>query len=244
MNFAPMIRFQIAFLLAALALTAAEPPPMPPPPKGEPGKDRPHFRGEGGSKERGEWRGGFPGFGRPPMRHDGFDQLPEAERQKVREAFDKVWNLPEVIAARDEAMRANEKMRDTIRESLKKTDPEAAAIVARVEPRESFDPGKLPPLPPPDSEDFPRVLVVRMGLELEAFSRPERREDVRAMHVRIMDSPALKESLEHLRQTRGEERIQAMHALRKAYREAVGAEFQAARERRAAEEAKAGEKKP
>ena len=169
-------------ILLALAITAsaAEPPP-PAPPKGE--ADKP---------PRPEWRGGFGGFGRPP-RHDGFDKLPEAERRKVRDALDRVWNRPEVIAARDEAMRANDAMRRAIREALQKTDPEAAAILARLEPREGFDPSKLPPLPPPEAADFPEAVVARMASELQTFSRPERREETRQMHERVMAQPALRD---------------------------------------------------
>lgn len=213
-----------ALLALVLTASAAEPTPPAAPPKGE--ADKP---------PRPEWRGGFGGFGRPP-RHDGFDKLPEAERRKVREAFDRVWNRPEVIAARDEAMRANDTMRRVIREALEKTDPEAAAILARLEPREGFDPSKLPPLPPPETPDFPAAVVARMAAELLAFSRPDRREETRQIHERVMAQPALREAFERLKTGEGEARIEALHALRKAYREAIGAEFQAARERRAAAE--------
>lgn len=213
-----------ALLALALTASAAEPTPPVAPPKGE--TDKP---------SRPEWRGGFGGFGRPP-RHDGFDKLPEEERRKVREALDRVWNRPEVIAARDEAMRANDTMRRVIREALEKTDPEAAAILARLEPREGFDPSKLPPLPPPETADFPVAVVARMAAELQAFSRPERREETRQIHERVMAQPALREAFERLKTREGEARIEALHALRRAYREAVGAEFQAARERRAAAE--------
>lgn len=213
-----------ALLALALFASAAEPPPPPSPSKGEANKP-----------PRPEWRGGFGGIGRPP-RNDGFDKLPEAERRKVREALDRVWNRPEVIAARDEAMRANDAMRRVIREALQKTNPEATAILARLEPREGFDPSKLPPLPPPESSEFPKAVVARMASELQAFSRPERREESRQMHERVMAQPALREALEHLKTRQGEARIEALHALRKAYREAIGAEFQAARERRAATE--------
>ena len=72
---------------------------------------------------------------------------------------------------------------------------------------------------------------------MQAFSRPERREETRQIHERVMAQPALREAFEQLKARSGEARIEALHALRKAYREAVGKEFQAARERRTAAEA-------
>lgn len=222
-----MIRLSaLAGSLLALALSAAEPPPPAAPPKGEPGADKP---------PRPEWRGALGGFGRPP-RHEGFDKLSEEDKAKVRDALDRVWNRPEVIAARDDAMRANDAMRRIIREALQKTDPEAAAILARLEPKEEFDPSKLPPLPVPEAAEFPDAVVTRMASELQAFSRPDRRDETRRMHERVMALPALREALDKLRNSTGEARIEALHALRKAYREAIGAEFHAARERRSAAE--------
>ncbi|WP_208300234.1 hypothetical protein [Prosthecobacter fusiformis] len=241
-------------LLMALALVAhAEPPP---PPKGERGDRPPGYGppkggdrgGERGDRDRGgdrggDWRGGMSGYGgRPPMRHDGFDKLPEEEKKRVREALDKVWSRPEVIAAKDKAMRANEEMRDTIRESLAKIDPDAAAILARIEPKDHFDPRDLPKLPPSDSPEFPQMMVKRMGMELLSFSRPERREETRQLHDRVMAQPQVAEAVSRVVGTTGEERIQAVQKLREAYREAVGKEFQAARERRAAEGAPPPEK--
>jgi hypothetical protein len=221
-RFAPL-----AGALLSLALSAgAESPPSGPPPTP---------KGEAEKPPRPEWRGSFGTLGRPP-RHEGFDKLPETERRQVREALDRVWNRPEVIAARDEAMRANDAMRRVIRKALEKTDPQAAAILARLEPRERFDPGQLPPLPQPDAPNFPEAVVARMASELQAFSRPDRQSETRQIHERVMALPALREALEHLKARRGEARIEALHALRKSYREAVGAEFQTARERRAAAE--------
>lgn len=209
---------------------------------GDRDRDRDRDRGRGG-----DWRG-MGGFsGRPPMRHDAFDKLPEEDKRRVREALDKVWSRPEVIAAKDKAMRANEEMRDAIRDALAKTDPEAAAILARTEPKDHFDPRELPKLPPPDSPDFPKIMVDRMGMELQSFSRPDRREETRRLHERVMAQPPVQEALAQLKSTEGEARIQAMQNLRTRYREAVGREFQAARERRAAEEKdkdKPDDKKP
>lgn len=203
-------------------------------PGGLPGRgngERDRERGRGG-----DWRG-MGGFGgRPPMRHDAFDKLPEEDKRRVREALDKVWSRPEVIAAKDKAMRANEEMRDAIRDALAKSDPEAAAILARIEPKDHFDPRNLPRLPAPDSPDFPQIVVERMGMELQSFSRPERREETRRLHDRVMAQISVQEALAQLKSTKGEARIQAMQNLRARYREAVGREFQAARERRAAED--------
>lgn len=235
-----MIRFlALPSLLTAMALVAhAEPPP---PPKGEPSDKPPRFgppkggdRGDHGDRgDRGEWRGGPSNYGgRPPMRHDGFDKLPDDEKKRVREALDKVWSRPEVIAAKDKAMRANEEMRDTIRDALGKIDPQAAEILAKIEPKDHFDPRELPKLPPTDSPDFPKVIVKRMGLELQSFSRPERREETQKLHERVMTQPEIQETLKKLEASTGEERVQTVQKLREMYRSAVMKEFQAAREKR------------
>lgn len=174
----------------------------------------------------------MPGFGgRPPMRHDAFDKLPEADKKRVREALDKVWSRPEVIEAKDKAMRANEEMRDTIRAALAKIDPEAAAILAKTEPKDQFDPRNLPRLPATDSPEFPRIMVQRMGMELLTFARPERREGTRQLHERVISLPAVQEALNKVEGSQGEERILAVQKLRDVYRAAVMKEFQAARER-------------
>lgn len=222
------------FLMALAMVARAEPPP---PPKGDYGDKPPHHGppkgGDRGDRDRGDWRGGMSGFGgRPPMRGDGFDKLPEVEKKRVREALDKVWSRPEVIEAKDKAMRANEEMRDTIREALTKIDPEAAAILAKIEPKDHFDPRSLPKLPATDSPEFPKIMVQRLGMELLSFSRPERREETRKLHDRVMNYPRVLEALAKLEGSTGEERVQAVQKLREVYREAVGKEFQAARERR------------
>lgn len=206
------------------------PPPPPPPHHGGPPS-----RGGSGDRDRGEWRGGMPGYGRPPMHSDGFDKLSEEDKKKVRAAFEKVWSRPEVIEARDRSMRANEELRATIRATLAKMDPEVVAILERIEPKDHFDPRELPKLPPPESPEFPRVVVQRLGMEMVAFSRPERREETRRLHERVIAKPQVREAIARLETTRGEERIQAMQKLREVYRESVGAEYRAYKERRAAE---------
>lgn len=235
-----MIRSKVSLfagLLLPLFHAAAEgPPPVPPagpgPKPNPPGSHRP-----GG--DRGDWRGLMPGgYGRPPMRSDGFDKLPEEERKRVRAALDIVWSRPEVIEARDKAMKANEEMRDIIRQSLEKTDPAAAAILAKIEPKDHFDPRQIPPLPATDSTEFPIAMVKRLGMEMLAFARPDRREETKKFHDRIMTQPAVQEALRLVETTRGEERIQSVQKLRTSYREAAMKEFQTLREKRGKEEPK------
>lgn len=219
-----MISFPAVFCLAtALAVTAAA-QPAGEPPQG-PSKDKDHGRG-------GDWRGPFPGMGRPPMRSDGFDKLPEPEKQKVRAALDKVWCRPEVMEARDRVMKANEDFRDAIRVALQAIDPEAARIVERIRPPDHFDPRKLPQLPPPDSADFPRAALKRLEMEMMAFAKPERHTETQKLHERVIATPEVKEAFSTLENSRGEARIDAMQKLRERYRATALQEFKRAREAR------------
>jgi hypothetical protein len=255
MNSAVMIRFLVLpSSLVLLALPAAAqlpearpgekaptPTASPTPatvltPGSGPGTERDREKGDRG--DRRDWRGGgMPGFGKSPGRHDGFDQLPEPEKKRVRAALDKVWTRPEVLAARDRAMKANEDFRDAMRDALKAIDPEVVTIMERIRPPEQhFDPRKLPPLPPPDSNEFPRVVLQRMGLELWGYARPDRREDTKKLHDRIVASPPLREAVTKVLATQGEARNAAMQNLRQVYRDEVNKEFQAARDRRGSSE--------
>lgn len=225
-----MMRSKI-FLLAGLLLLKAE---AQPPPDGQTQKPPP---GAAPTQRPGDRRGMMPGFGRPPMRSEEFDKLPEADKKRVREALDKVWGRPEVIEARDHAMRVNEELRDTIRNSLEKIDPEAAKILAKIEPKNHFDPRQMPPMPATDSEEYPRAMVMRLGMEMLAFAKPDRREETKKFHERIMTGAPVQEALHEMETRRGEERIQAAQKLRQVYREAALREFQKLREKRALEEA-------
>lgn len=221
----------LTLLLATPALLPGQPPGPPPPPEGG-GKPRPPGDGPRRPGERGDWRGFSPGFGRPPMRSDEYDKLPEEERKYIREALDKVWSRPEVMEARERTLKAHAELRQTIRRSLEKSDPKAAAILAKVEPSDPDAERELPPLPPLDSEDFPKAMLLRFGRELMAFSRPDRREETQRFHEKLLGSEAVQKALEAAQATQGEERIQAVQKLRSVYREAAIKEFQAMRDRR------------
>ncbi len=229
-----MTRAQVSYLasllLPLLQAVAQTPSPVSPVVNPKP------MAGTLPSQRPGDRRGMMPSFGRPPMRSEDFDKLPEEEKKRVREALDKVWGRPEVIEARDQAMKANEEMRDTIRRSLEKIDPGAAAILAKIEPKDHFDPRQMPAMPKADSAEFPKALVLRLGMEMMAFAKPERREETKKFHERIMATSLVQAALSELEIKRGEKRIQAAQKLRQTYREAAMHEFQQLREKRAASE--------
>lgn len=215
-------------LLLGLIVPAHSQPPGPPKPPGE-GRS-----GEPGRRHGGDWRGlGSPGLGRPPMRSEEYEKLPEEDRKHIREALDRVWWRPEVMQARERAMKAHSELRQTIRQELEKTDPKAAAILAKVEARSPEEGGEgLAPLPALDSEEYPRQMLARFGREMMAFSKPERQEDAKRFHERISALPMLQEAVRQAQSVRGEERIQAIQRLRALYRETVMREFQALKDRR------------
>lgn len=224
MKSAAMIKIlAVSSALAAFAVSVLAEPPRAP--ASGPPKD--FSRGGGGER-----RGPYAGMGRPPIHHDAFDRLPEPEKQKLRKALERVWSRPEVMAARDRVMKANEDLRDAIHSGLQAIDPEAAAIVERIRPPDHFDPRKLPELPPPDSDEFPRAAVKRLEMETIAFARPEHRDESQKLHEKVIGLPAFKEAMTRAQQSRGEARIDAIRQLRDRYRELLLGEFRANHEQR------------
>jgi hypothetical protein len=225
-----MPAMRLLALVSVLAVTAAaqqpegdKPPPKPdgPPPHRE-GGDR---RGPPGGA------GMMPGMGKPPMRYDGFEKLSEEERAKVRAAFEKAWQRPEVIESRDKAMQANEDMREKLRVAVQEIDPEVAKILEKVKPPFPMDQRGLPEMPKPDSPEFARMAAIRLGAEMLSMSRPERREETRRFHDRIIQLPRVKEALAKLEQMPAAERLEGLKKLREVYREVTGEEFRKLREK-------------
>ena len=171
------------------------------------------------------------GMGKPPRGFDGFDKLSEAEKQRVRAAFDKAWQRPEVIESRDKALRANEEMRNTLHTALKDIDPEAVAILEKIKPQFPMDQRGLPEMPKPESAEFGRMAALRLGAEIMSISRPERRDETRHFHDRLMQLPRVKEALAKLDALPPDQRMEAFKRLREIYREAAGQEFMKFRER-------------
>lgn len=190
--------------------------------------------GEGPPRREGERRGPpgmMPGGGKPQRGFDGFEKLSEAEKQKVRAAFEKAWERPEVIESRDLAMKANEEMRQKLHAALKEVDPEVVAILEKIKPPFPMDQRGLPELPQPDSPEFARMAGIRLGAEMVSMTRPERREETGRFHERIMQMPRMKEALSRLEQTPPAERLEGFKKLRDVYREITGEEFRKMREK-------------
>lgn len=184
--------------------------------------------------KNGERRGppGMSGGMRPP---GGFDKLSEEERQIMRQAFEKAWKDPQVIEARDQAMRANEKVRRMLHEAMGKDDPKVAALLEKMKPPFETDDRGFPILPRPDSPDFAKVAEARLGAEMMSIAKPGKQEDARRVHERIMQLPRMKEAMAGLVSTPPPGRLEALRKIRELYRQLVSEEF--ARFRKAREEA-------
>lgn len=216
-------------LTCGLASGQTPDPRRPGPPPGEGGPRRPP--GERGDRG-GDWRGGFsPGFGRPPMKSEAYDKLPEEDKKRIREAMDRVWGRPEVIEARERTLKAHADLRDTIRVSLEKTDPEVAVLLKKIEPEQGFDPRQLPPMPSVDSAEFAPAVTLRLEMDLMMFAKPDRKDATKLFHQRLMEKAEVQAALKQVQDTLGEQRIQAAHKLRQTYREAAYREIQSTRGR-------------
>lgn len=230
----------LALILPAIVLTVSAQQPegdRPPPGEGAPHRADGERRGPPGGP------GMMPGKGR--QHFSGFEKLSEEERTKVRAAFEKAWKRPEVIESRDKAMQANEEMRERLRKAVQEIDPEVAKILEKVKPPFPMDQKGLPEMPKPDSPEFARMAGVRLGAEMMAMSRPERRDDTRRFHERIMQMPRVKEALAKLEQLPPAERMAGFKKLRDVYREITGEEFRKAREKSAeSKEGREGFRRP
>lgn len=198
------------FAGAGVALSADDPPP-PPPPKPDEVNKLPWQRGEGGR--------GF-GFGGGPGRSgQGMEGLSEDEKKRLRTAVEKVWSNPEVAAARERIMKANEELRTTLREALQKSDPEVVPILEKVKSPVPWEQHRNPPpLPRPEDPNFPRLATARLGFELMAFAKPEQREALRHLHEKVVELPEVKQAITKVQEAPAEGRMEAFKALRDVYK--------------------------
>lgn len=212
-----MLRFiaipALALLAGAVSSLAQESPkPAPPPPPG--GKEGRRFGGFGMSP-----------FGRGPG-HEGseFNKLSEPEKKKVREALEAAWKTPEVEAARERVMKANDDFRNTMRAAVEKTDPEAAKILEKIRPPTPWDLIKdRVRLPRPEDPKFVEAAIGRLGMELLNVSKPEHRDAARKLHERVMKHPDVAAAVEKMKNAAGEARMTAFKELGEEYKKQVDA---------------------
>ena len=229
----------LALSLGICSPVSAEGPPPPPPPKPEEGNRPPWQRGgpNGPGGQGGMGGHGF-GFGGPMNNRDrgqGMENLSETEKKRLREAVEKVWSNPEVAAAREKIMKANEELRAALREAVKKNDPEVVAIMEKVKTQFPWDQRRgPPPLPRSDDPDFPNQAIARLGLEMMTFAKPEQREAMRHLHERVLELPGVKDAVSKLRMASNEGRPEAFKALRDVYKHECEKAIEEFRRRRAA----------
>lgn len=185
-------------------------------------RDREWYRRSPGGPGSSGHGGGFSRGDRD--RGDMFKGLPEEERQRVREAFEKAWQDPDVIAARDRMSKASEDMRYALHNALKKADPEVVKILEKIRPPGGF-PG-MARMPDPADPEFVPQATQRLSGELQAAARLDRRDvDTKPMHERIMQVPAVKEAIQRAKDATVEQRPEAWRRLRDAYVAAARHEF-------------------
>ena len=226
-----------AFLLVGAWSAQAQEPPPPPPefPKEGPGKpgreggekDGRHPGTRGGSGMSGGYqRGGMPG--------DMFKELPEAERQRVRAAFEEAWNEPEVVSARERLGKANDEYRAALHAALEKKDPEVVRILEKSRPPMPFGgPPMLARMPDTSEADFPRKAVIRLGIELQMWARSWHLDfPTSGLHDRILQIPAVRDAIKRMQDVPVEQRGDAWKQLRDAYMGAAKMELAKGRDNR------------
>lgn len=233
-----LIPLGVLLILTGMATMQAQDVP-PPPPENTNNPDRP----EKPNGDRPRWpsgsRPGMPGMpgGDTGMRHgdkdrmEAFKQLTEEERQKVRAAFEKVWNNPNIAAARERLTRANDEYREIFHKALQEADPEVASILSKIKP----------PMPPeggpmmgkqPDFNDpeFPRKAPLRLASELQFLARSKNNDiPVMQWHEKFLKVPAVQEALKKLQDVEPGGREEAWRRLREAYQAAAKMEMGAGR---------------
>lgn len=190
---------------------------QPPPPMRRPG-------GPGGPGKPGESRFPRTGGNMSPVPMEGIERLPDEEKKRVRAAIDKAWTTPAVQEAKDRYFKANEEFRAAMRQALNEVDPEVVKILEKIKPQQP-DQRSFPKLPPPTDNAFAKVALERLGMELMTFVRPENREKVRAIHVKVMQTPEVKTAVEALLAAPPEKKIEALGKLREVYRQAISKEL-------------------
>lgn len=199
-------------LVCSIALNSSLPAqevPPPPPARKAPEDQPQHPPGH---------RPMFPGMmSRGGENSEMFKQLPEAERQRVRQAFEKVWNRPDVSAARENLNKANEDYRKMLHDALQEADPEVVKILEKIKP--AMGNPMFARMPDPSEPEFGKRSVEHLAAELQSLAKRDGREgDPMRTHERLLQVPAVRAAVKQIEEARDpQEKAEAWHHLRGAY---------------------------
>lgn len=142
---------------------------------------------------------------------EAFRSMSEDERQRVRLAFEKAWQNPEVLAARERYMKANDEYRLTLQKAIAAADPGVPELIERNRPK---GPPGMMLMPDVNDPEFAKKAVMRLGMELHALARAENRKwPTKEVHARLQDRPEVKEAIGRLQQAGPAERLDAWRKL-------------------------------
>ncbi|MEM8954208.1 MAG: hypothetical protein AAGD22_08665 [Verrucomicrobiota bacterium] len=146
--------------------------------------------------------GGYGGGGREGMG----EPLTEEERERVREVLAKVWQDPEVVAAKESVAMATEEYRDALKAAVLRVDPGAEELMARMHEksrmmamrkehdahrRRMFGGGGGGPLGPGLHEFLARLSDEERLIFMEARDKADQTEAVRVLReeMRAVEDP-------------------------------------------------------
>lgn len=179
--------------------------------KKEPTKEESESRGDG-ERRRGD-------------REDRFRGLSLEDREKIRNAFDKVWVRPEVKKAREDLRVANEAYRMAIEEALKAVDPEAAALLEKTRPTPPHHQFPLAQTAPANREEATLqaslqeiqsslATLLEKGRKREGSDQHLRAEEI---HPKILENEKVKAALEAFKVSSEEQAKEKWEQFRIAY---------------------------
>jgi CRISPR/Cas system CSM-associated protein Csm2 small subunit len=177
-------------------------------------------------------RGSIFGGGMRDRQNYSFDKLSDAEKTKVRAALEQAWSKPELAAARDRLMKANEEFRSTMREVIKAIDPEVVALLDKTKPDTPAI--AMEPWPKPEREDFVAASLDRLRNEMKAYARPDRRDAMDALHAKLLENPELAALVIKLKAAPVAERAAAFEPVKQMYRQQARRVFESYRKDREA----------
>ena len=160
-----------------------------------------------------------------PLQTEGFERLPEEEKKRVRATMEKAWSMPALQQAKERYLKANEEFRAAMRQALQEVDPEVVKILEKMKPQQQMEPRVMPKLPPPADDQFAKIAVERLGMEIIGFARPELRGRIRSAHAKVMQQPDVAEAVRRLLDAPADARVDELRKLREVYRKAMAAEL-------------------